>query len=397
MRRLALLLAALLAGVAPARAQPAEALSDSAAVSLLTVPPGEAVYSLFGHSAFRIADPATGLDRTYNFGTFDFDQPYFVLRFARGRLDYVLDTAPYDHELRKYAYLRRPIIEQRLAMPPEAVRALYAMLETNRLPENRAYRYDFFYDNCSTRLLAALDRALAAAGLPPVALPEAEAEATFRELLDPYLVGEPLLRLGIHLGLGLPTDRTATPREATFLPEELMRQLDGATVGGRPLVAATDTVLAVPGYTGPQPAFPWPLVAGWVLFGLGLAATFRGRATGRAGSRPGRTGDAVAFAVVGLAGTILALLWFGTEHAVTGPNLHLMWAWPPHLAAAWWLRKPTLPRGLRTYLIATGIVTAATALAWFFLPQAFPAPALPLALLVALRAGARAFPPTAPS
>src|SRR5690606_34578652 len=143
-----------------------------------------------------------------------------------------------------YAYLRRPIIEQRLAMPPEAVRALYAMLETNRLPENRAYRYDFFYDNCSTRLLAALDRALAAAGLPPVALPEAEAEATFRALLDPYLVGEPLLRLGIHLGLGLPTDRTATPREATFLPEELMRQLDGATVGGRPLVAATDTVLA---------------------------------------------------------------------------------------------------------------------------------------------------------
>jgi hypothetical protein len=374
------------------RAQPAELLSDSAQVALLTMEPGREVYSLFGHSAFRISDPSLGLDRTYNFGTFDFAQPFFILRFARGQLDYLLDTAPYEAELAKYAYLERPIIEQRLALSPEAVRALYALLETNALPENRAYRYDFFFDNCSTRLLAALDSALAAAGQPRIELPAAQAPGTFRELLAPYLVSVPLLRLGINLGLGLPTDREATAREATFLPLELMRQFDGATVGGRPLVMATDTVVVVPGYTAPRAAFDWPLVLAWLLLAAGFTGTALGRWRRRPASRALLLADVVLFAAVGLAGLILALLWFGTEHQVTGPNLNLLWAWPTHLGAAWRLRRSTMPRGLRIYLLVAALTAFAAVFAAPLLPQALPLPAILLALLVAFRAIDRALP-----
>jgi len=381
---LALALAAL-----PAAAQPTEVLSDSASASLLTMLPGEEVYSLFGHTALRLRDPATGLDRTYNYGTFDFNQPYFVLRFTRGQLDYMLDTAPFEREVEKYQSLGRPMIEQRLALPPATVRALYDILETNALPEHREYRYDFFFDNCSTRPLDRLDDALAASGLPRVTLPDAP-EDSFRDLLRPYYAPAPALRFGSFLGLGLPADRLASPRERTFLPLELMRLLDGATVGERPLVAARDTVFWVPGYRLAPRAFDAPLWLGWGLLALGIGVTALGLVRGRAGAKAGRLGDAFLFGGAGLAGLVLLLLWVATEHRVTGPNLNLLWAWLSHLAAAIALVRGTLTRGWRVYLGLAGGAALIVAAGWFLWPQDLPAPALPLVLLLAVRALARA-------
>ncbi|MEM6328129.1 MAG: DUF4105 domain-containing protein, partial [Bacteroidota bacterium] len=202
-------------------------LSDSATASVLTMLPGEEVYSLWGHSALRVRDPATDLDRTYNYGTFDFEQPGFVVRFLRGHLDYMLDTAPFEVEVYKYRdLLQRPMIEQTLDLPPETVRALFAALEENARPENRAYRYDFIWDNCSTRLLDMVDGALRDTGQPTVTLPDGESTETFRDLLDPYTEGHPWLDVGTNLGLGLPTDGVPTPRERIFLPLEFMATVD---------------------------------------------------------------------------------------------------------------------------------------------------------------------------
>ena len=249
----------------PPLAPPALGLSDSATASLLTMLPGREVYSLFGHSALRVRDDAAGVDRTYNFGTFSFDQPYFVLRFLRGSLDYSLTTAPFDLLLGDYVAQERPVIEQTLDVGPDVVRALYDRLETNALPANRDYRYDFFWDNCSTRLLDALDSALVASGHARLQLPETDSPQTFRRLLAPYLVGTPTVELGLNLALGAPGDRLATAREETFLPLRLADQLDRARLADRPLVARRDTLFEVPGSGLPEPAFPFPLVAGWVL------------------------------------------------------------------------------------------------------------------------------------
>lgn len=363
-------------------------LSDSAQVSLLTMVPGDEVYSLWGHNALRIADPAAGIDRTYNYGTFSFEQPNFVLRFLSGRLDYILGTAPYDIEVGRYRALGRPIIEQRLDLPPETVRALYDLLEVNALPANRAYRYDFLRDNCSTRLIDVLDAALVATGRPRIDLPAPAGGATFRDLVGPYSKGQPLVDLGTNLGLGLPMDRVAGPREAIFLPDALLAAADGATVGGRPLVAARDTLFWVEGAGTVEPAFPWPTVVGWLVLALGLVVTARGWRS--APSRGARVLDQALFAVVGLVGLILLLMWVATEHYVTRANLELLWMWPTHLAFAFALRRGGLGRW-RPYAQATAVVTAVVVVLWGALPEPMHPAVLPLAVLVAVRAGVRAW------
>ncbi|MEP0546433.1 MAG: DUF4105 domain-containing protein [Rhodothermales bacterium] len=370
------------------------ALSPAAEVSLLTMLPGDEVYSLFGHTAYRITDPALGLDRTYNYGTFDFDQPFFIARFARGLLDYQLSVASFEQTLAQYRYLGRPIIEQRLALPPDAKQDLFRFLETNYLPANRAYRYDFFFDNCSTRPRDALERALGErldyGGYRP-------AGASFRDLIQPYLEAAPLTDFGIDLGLGAPTDRDATRREAMFLPLELLRAFDAATFDGRPLVAATDTLFWVPGAGMPDEAFDWPTLVGWLLFAFGAGLTVAAR-MGKTSERALRRYDVALFGVVGLVGVVIAWLWLGTEHSVTGPNANLLWAWPTHLVAAVALARRNHGGGMRVYWGLTAITTVATVLLWAVLPQALHAAVLPQALLLALRAGARAvIPRPAPS
>ena len=358
-------------------------MSDSVQVSLLTMMPGDEAYSLFGHSALRIRDHASGLDRTYNFGTFDFDQPFFVARFLRGSLDYQLATAPFEWLLMDYELQERPIIEQTLALSPATILELYDLLEINALPENRSYRYDFFWDNCSTRLLAAVDSALARTGHPATTLPPPDSPQTFRQLLAPYIQGAPLLDLGLNLALGLPGDRVATAREETFLPLELAAQLDRATVAGAPLVARRDTVFWLPGTGLPERAFPWPLALAWTVFGLVLVWSV---VSWRRGS-PARGLDLTLFGLVGGAGLILFLLWGATSHAVMRPNLNLLWAWPTHLVALWGIQR----EHWRPYFALTALGTGLTVLAWAVLPQTLPSAAIPVALAITLRAGIRAF------
>ena len=362
------------------------ALSPEAEVSLLTMLPGDEVYSIFGHTAFRVTDPALGLDRTYNYGTFDFDQPFFIARFARGLLDYQLSVSTWDRTLAQYRFLERPIIEQRLALPLDAKQDLFRFLETNYLPENRAYRYDFFFDNCSTRPRDALERALGQRLDFDGYEPRGE---TFRDLIQPYLEGQPLTDFGIDLGLGAPTDRAATDREAMFLPLELMRAFDEASYRDRPLVASRDTVFWAPGAGMPEDDFDWPVLATWLLFAFGAALTFAARVRDRWG-RALRRFDVALFGIVGLAGTIIAWLWLGTEHSVTGPNWNLLWAWPTHLVAAIVLARRNRSGWLWVYWALATVVTLAAVLLWPVLPQALHAAVLPLALLLVLRAGAHA-------
>ncbi|MEL6445594.1 MAG: DUF4105 domain-containing protein [Bacteroidota bacterium] len=364
-------------------------VSAQARVSLLTFYPREQVHTIFGHSALRVTDPATGLDRVYNFGTFDFDQPFFVLRFIRGQLDYQLSVADFDRVLAFYRSQGRATVEQTLALDSTAVRTMFALLETNYLPENRTYRYDFFFDNCATRLVDAVD----AATPDTLRLGTFEDDATFRDLIRPYVAEQPLLRLGMNLGLGLPTDAVATDYQRTFLPLELLDAFDRATLGGEPLVARTDTLFwtSDAGRT-PAPS-NWPLVLTWALFAVGGTLTVLGWRRKRVVGRWGRRGDALLFAVAGLAGSILAFLWFGTEHRVTGPNLSLLWLWPLHLLMAPVLLRAALPGWGRVYLWAAAIAASGMALTWGFWPETFPAPLWPVAALLALRAARRALEP----
>jgi hypothetical protein len=388
------LLLLLLLGTRPAAAQTGpDSLSHQAQISLLTILPGDAIYSLFGHSAIRIQDPAHGLDWTYNYGTFDFGDPLtFVPTFAYGRLDYFLSVKSFAREVRFYWQVeRRPIVEQVLTLTPDQQQQIYAFLRTNALPENRYYRYDFFFDNCSTRLRDVMEAAL---GEDVRFAPTPDPDASFRRLLDPYLVEDPFLDLGMDLLLGTPADRDASAREAAYLPMYLKDAFDHATVrregAWQPLVARTDTVVWSEAAATPVPSPPWPQLLGWGLLALGVGLSVRDLRRGPEAPQR-RWFDAVLFGVAGVAGLLIVFLWGLSEHAVTKNNVDLLWAWPTHLIAAGLLLRRSRPAWLRGYLGAAALAAGLVVVTWMLWPYLHPA-VLPVLLLLVVRGGAYAVP-----
>ena len=199
-------------------------LSEQAEISLLTCDPGTEVYSVFGHTALRVADPVNGFDVVYNFGTFDFSTPNFYLKFIRGRLMYTLSRYNFSDFKMEYRMENRSILEQKLNLSREEKDRIFYLLEVHYLPENRYYLYDFFFINCTTKVLDLIDSALN----EPRYFSQYDTlqERTFRQNLAIYLKPIPWTRLGIDLMFGLPADKTMTVRESMFLPLELMQTVD---------------------------------------------------------------------------------------------------------------------------------------------------------------------------
>src|SRR5690606_38528424 len=335
----------------------------------------------------RVTIPSQGVDVSYNYGTFDLEDEAFVPKFMYGSLDYRLSRHDFALAARAYRELeRRPMIEQVLNLSATQKAALVQFLETNYLPENRFYRYDFLYDNCSTRIRDAFEIAL---GEAVRFADRPDPGVTFRRLLDPYQRAWPFLDAGIDWLLGAPVDRIARPYETMFLPDYLMEAFDHATIEieGRemPLVASTDTVFWVEGYARPADPFPWAALAGWLLFGVGIAITVRAAKQGRSVVR---VLAPVLFIVVGIAGLLLALLWFISLLGVTANNWHLLWSWPPHLIAGALLFPARPPsRFLRGYLFAAALLALVAALGSPFWPMHFHPALIPIMLTVAVRGG----------
>ncbi len=357
--------------------------SDSARIYVLTEAPGAEVYSQWGHSAFRLHDPARGLDVVFNYGTFSFSTDYFVLKFARGQLDYLLSVEPYARWLAGARQQNRTVTAQALNVSPTQLNALAEALVTNAQPENRAYRYDFFYDNCATRIKTIVEQALG----DSVRFDDRwAAPVTFRHTLGPYLADNPWLRLGIHLGLGAGADRTATAHEQTYLPDSLAKAYATAEVcrGGTWVPLAGPATTVAPGQPMP-PALPdYPLMVALGVLALALGASYR-QLRGRSQSRP-TVFDRVLFTLVGFAGVFLLLLWLATEHRVTPNNWNILWAFAPHGCWVWLPARIRRRRAWASYgYLAAGLALCVGVLGLLGV-QYFPPTAYVLALVVGVRA-----------
>jgi len=373
----------------PARAQAPEAgaprLSAQAQISLITILPGDPIYTFAGHSALRVRDPERDLDRLYNYGTFDFGDPFFIPKFTYGYLRYALSVRSYEPMVTFYRRQGRPVIEQPLNLSRSQQTRVVRFLRRNACPENRYYQYDFFFDNCSTRIRDVLTSTLGdqvdfSGGPRP--------ERSFRELLDPFVASRPALDLGFDLALGLPADRRATAEEVMFLPTHLLRAFEHATVRTagetKPLVARTDTVQWVSGYDALDARIDWPFYLSMVFLVGVLAWTTRQALTG---TLPTGWGDATVLATLGSVGLLICYLWFISTYEVTDRNLNLLWAWPTHLWAAYWLARRPTARGLRRYLGASAAAAGLFVLGWPVWPQHFHHAVLPLVAGTGIRIG----------
>lgn len=351
-------------------------------ISLLTCDPGDQLYSAFGHSAIRVLDKENNQDIVFNYGTFDFNTPFFYVKFTQRTLDYMLSVSTYERFLYEYNYFNRNVREQVLDLNPEQAKQLVQFLQINYLPENRFYRYDFFYDNCATRIRDAFETILGK-NLDWNEEPNPE-QKTFRNLIDEYVYPLPWADFGIDLALGAVIDVDAKEREKQFLPDYMEAAFARAQIVGdgptRPLVKSNHVVLEFPGRTSQMDFFN-PYVVWW-LFAIGaMILTFFGYKK----KRLFKGFDIAFFTVLGLLGLLIVLLWFFTFHSQTKSNWNILWAFPGHLVLAIALFRGSIKPWVKKYLLFALVLANLALVFWIFGGQSFHPSIIPLILVILLR------------
>ena len=316
-------------------------------ISLITCTPGAELYSVFGHNALRIVDSAAGTDIAYNFGTFNFDDPDFYTKFVRGKLQYYLSQENFTDFLYAYQYFKRGVSEQVLNLTEKEKKEIQRALFENLTEENRYYKYDFFYDNCSTRLRDIIFKTKSNQAFNP---PQFVANGlTFRDHLHTYLDRADMkwTRLGIDLILGLKADRKMSVSNAMFLPEFLAKGVNATEVNGQKLVVEENTLLPDQQPTPTRdsflltPFFIFLIIAILMMLPLGNKVP--------AYAKFQHVLQKIVFISAGLLGLLMLFLWIGTDHQTMTNNLNLFWAFPLHLVLVF--KENNLPRWLKRYTI----------------------------------------------
>ena len=304
-------------------------------VTLLTMGVGEEVWEQFGHNAlwFHVDRPPSmggPVDVVYNWGIFDSSQPYFIPHFLEGRMMYSMGGYPYEETLIEYRQRDRAVWAQELDLSNAQKIALRDFVIWNSQPQNAYYRYDYFRDNCSTRVRDALDRVLGGV-----------IKATYSGRMTPYTYRSETLRLtqrgsllaaGIDVGLGRPADHELSEYEDMFLPmrfRDYIRNLrisDGHG-GTHPLVKNERMLLGT--ISHPEPAQPPHWMPIFLTIGLVVAVLFvvvgwrAARGSARARFTAGTLFSLWAF-IAGILGVILTLLWSITDHTFAYRNENLL-------------------------------------------------------------------------
>ena len=203
--------------------------AGEARFSLVTCSPGDEAYSLFGHTALRYVDEDNRIEKVYNYGYFNFNAPNFMWRFILGETDYMVGAVTYRSFLYEYIQRGSSVTEQVLNLTPEQVARLYALLEENCAPENRVYRYNYFYNNCTTKARDKIIEALGE-GYGIVYASDSLQLPTFRESLSAMTSSHPWYSFGIGLLMGSDVDKEATLEELQFIPGNLMKDFENAVI-----------------------------------------------------------------------------------------------------------------------------------------------------------------------
>ncbi|CAN5192020.1 DUF4105 domain-containing protein [soil metagenome] len=353
--------------------------SCSLRISLLTCSPGTQLYSTFGHSAIRVVDNFDKEDIVFNYGTFDFSEPNFYVKFIRGKLLYYLSTENYSDFEATYKFEERGITEQVLNLSCAEREKMYSLLKNNLQGENKFYKYDFFFDNCTTRLR---DLLVTSVGDTVIFKNILNQPISFRQMLYQYLNKDDheWSKLGIDLLLGIKSDKHVSANEIMFLPDYLMTSFDSSSIGKKNVVAAKSKALEV---TKPplknniflQPLFIFSLLLAGIVI-LSFSTNIRVQESLN-------RFDSFLFFITGLTGIFLLLMWFGTDHSMFADNLNIVWALPTHVIAAFYMNRKT--KNIRNYLLVCVIIYATLLFTWNFLPQHFNTALVPVILLLLFR------------
>ena len=348
---------------------------DRVRISLLTCAPGSEIYALFGHSAIRYENPDQQEDWVFNYGMFSFKDPNFVMRFVKGETDYQLGVIPFAYFEAEYAMRGSSVYQQVLNLTNEEKECLIRLLKENYLPANRVYRYNYFYDNCTTRARDKIEESIQG----KVVYPETEAEVSFRSILHEFMKDSHWSEFGIDLCLGSEADQPIDERKQMFAPFYMLEAARGAMIhrGDTVVPLVLEESKIVDAVLEDEPAFPLsPMTCSLLLLLMTIAVVAWGIRKGRSCL----AWNVLLFFLQGVGGCIIAFLFFFSLHPTVGSNWLLM------------LFNP-LPLLYLPVMIYRGIKHQKDPYHWYnlvcltsfmilmpFLPQEFNATVLPLAL-----------------
>ena len=339
---------------------------ESTEISVLTCDPGNEIYSLFGHSALRIKNPINGQDLVVNWGLFEFSESQFQFGydFAKGRLKYYMGIQLMSNFITEYRRSKRGIREQVLNLSNQEKYQIIQLLEENYKPENRKYKYEFFYDNCSSRLRDIIKKVFKE-NINFYQSPKSN-KFTFRETIHLYLESFPWLKLGIDLVLGKKIDKLVSNENLMFLPLNVEEIFDKSLVENngsiKNLVKSKNTLIE--SFENKNKLnnigfYSWILLAitlSLIVFKLDKAL---------------RVWSSLNLFIIGLLGIVLVFMWIGTDHNATKMNFNLLWASPFHFILIFYLIKESWNNFTYWYLILSLILIFTTILFWFTLTQEF--------------------------
>ncbi len=300
--------------------------NPKAYIYLLTCGPGTETYSVYGHSALRVVIPEKNSDVVYNWGVFDFATPNFAWKFAKGRLDYSLGISTYDNFLKDYYTEGRWVVSQKLNLETAEIEKLFLHIAENLKPENINYRYDFFYDDCSTRIRDLIEKTVGEDLVYPPAQSNRDLP-TFRSLTGEYEKIIPWTKVGIDLIMGSPGDKKASFRDKMFLPVELKNGLSELLIrrSGKMIPLLTNPEIVVdfdqPSFKGKLLTSPLVVFSFLLIIVIILTGFFRGK-------RANNVIDIATFGVFSILALLMIFFNFFTDHQQMKWNLNILWLNP---------------------------------------------------------------------
>ena len=351
---------------------PTPASRDSVVVSLLTCTPGNMVHELYGHTAIRVREINTDRpsDWVFNYGTFTFNQPHFIWRFVMGEVDYELSVLPYIYFYESYLREQRGVEEQILNLTPDEERQIVNALSTNLRPENAKYRYNFFYDNCTTRAINIIAKHLDGK-IDWKEKPQDERE-TIRDIVHRFSHNSPWYMFGQDLLLGADADRPATREVRQFSPVIAMQMAEKAVLeskdGSRkPFVAFSLTLL--PNQLKADKSFP---LAPFTFFGILLAFTLILSVLEVWRKKYYWGYDALLLLAQGLTGCIITFLYLFSPHPTVDSNYLIVLFNPfPLLYFPWLMKHASLGQRSQGMYVQAGLLILTLLFMWLG-PQEFP-------------------------
>lgn len=354
-----------------------KSIPSNAQISVLTIGPGDNLNDAFGHNGIRIK--TTYSDIVYDFGRYNFEDPNFYLNFAKGKLNYLQGKAYTNNVLDFYKSENRSIKEQILNLDAKQKKTLHAFLEANYAKNKGAYLYDFFYDNCATKIRDVVE--LASSNTIKYDLPTDYKSQTFRDLIQNNLNRNTWGSLGIDIALGAVIDREATPREHLFLPENIYKFFEKASINNQSLVSESKTLNQVNKSKITGVFLFSPLVI------LTLLASFIGFITYKdfKNNKRSKWLDVSIHVILGSIGLLLCLLWFATDHSATANNYNLLWAFPISLIAVIEANKNTPKKWFIAYLKFCLLMLCLLTIHWLTGVQKFAPVLIPILITLFVR------------